>query len=72
MLHASNAAGTGLIPGQGTKIPHAPRHSQRKKKDCQVVTCLHTHQQDGGGGVSITVPPPHPANSDSAQRLFHL
>ena len=25
-----------------------------------------------GGGVSIAVLPPHPANSDSAQRLFHL
>ena len=23
-LHASSAGGTGLIPGQGTKIPHAP------------------------------------------------
>ena len=26
------AAGTGLVPGQGTKIPHAAWHSQKKKK----------------------------------------
>ena len=29
-LHASNAADAGLIPGQGTKIPHTL--SQKKKK----------------------------------------
>ena len=28
----STAGGTGLIPGRGTKIPHAGQHSQRKKK----------------------------------------
>ena len=26
-LHASTARGTGVIPGQGTKIPHAMLHS---------------------------------------------
>ena len=26
-LHASNARGTGLIPGGGTKISHAVQHS---------------------------------------------
>ena len=31
-LHTSNAEGTGSIPGQGTKIPHAVQHSQRLKK----------------------------------------
>ena len=31
-LHASNAGGTGSIPGQGTKIPHAKQHSQKTKK----------------------------------------
>ena len=28
-LHASTARGTGLIPGQGTKIPHTWWHGQR-------------------------------------------
>ena len=31
-LHASTAGGTGSIPGWGTKILHAERRSQRKKK----------------------------------------
>ena len=31
-LHASTAGGTGSIPGQGTKILHASRRSQKKKK----------------------------------------
>ena len=30
-LHASNAGGTGLIPGWVTKIPHATWHSQKIK-----------------------------------------
>ena len=30
-LHASTAGGTGLIPDQGTKIPHAMRCGQKKK-----------------------------------------
>ena len=29
-LHASNARNVGLIPGQGTKIPHAMWHGQKK------------------------------------------
>ena len=29
---ASNTGGAGLIPGQGTKIPHAAQHGQKKKK----------------------------------------
>ena len=28
-LRASTAGGTGSIPGQGTKIPHAARHGQK-------------------------------------------
>ena len=32
-LPASNAGDLGLIPGQGTKIPHAVQHSQEKKKE---------------------------------------
>ena len=28
---ASNARGTGSIPGQGTKIPHAPQGGQKEK-----------------------------------------
>ena len=31
-LHASTAGGTGSIPGQGTKIPHATQSSQKKKR----------------------------------------
>ena len=30
--HASYVRGTGLIPGQGTKITHATQHGQRVKK----------------------------------------
>ena len=30
--HASDAGGVGLILGQGTKIPQAPRHGLKKKK----------------------------------------
>ena len=29
---ASNAGGTVLIPGRGTKIPHPTEHSKKKKK----------------------------------------
>ena len=28
-LHTPNTGGMGSIPGQGSKIPYAPRHSQR-------------------------------------------
>ena len=31
-LCASTSENMGLIPGWGTKIPHAPWHSQKKKK----------------------------------------
>ena len=31
-LCTSNAGGMGLIPGWGTKIPHAAQHSQKKKR----------------------------------------
>ena len=32
-LCASTTAGTGLIPGQGTKIPQAGLHGQKKKRE---------------------------------------
>ena len=32
-LCASAAGGMGSIPGWGTKIPHAARHSQEKKQE---------------------------------------
>ena len=32
-FHASNAEGMGLIPGWGTKIPHAEWWGQKKKKE---------------------------------------
>ena len=44
-LHASTAGGMGSIPGQGTKIPHALRHGQKKKKKRQFVT--HRFQEEG-------------------------
>ena len=31
MVHASNAQGTGSIPGWGTKIPHAALHIQKEE-----------------------------------------
>ena len=31
-LHASDAGDVGLIPGQGTKIPHAMGRGQKEKK----------------------------------------
>ena len=31
-VYASNAVGVGVIPGQGTKIPHATRPKKKKKK----------------------------------------
>ena len=31
-LHASTRGGTGLIPGQRTKIPHATWYSQKREK----------------------------------------
>ena len=31
-LRASTAGGTGLIPGRGTKIPHAAQRGKKKKK----------------------------------------
>ena len=36
-LHASTAGGTDLIPGQGTKIPHATQCGQKINKDIKVV-----------------------------------
>ena len=32
-LHASDAGDVGLIPGQGTKIPHAMGRGQKEKKN---------------------------------------
>ena len=36
-LHASNAAGAGLIPGQGTKIPYALSQKKKKKKKASCI-----------------------------------
>ena len=35
-LHPSNVGGMGLIPGQGTNIPHALRHDQKSPPDKQL------------------------------------
>ena len=46
-LRASTAGGTNSIPGQGTKIPHAMQHSQKKKKEsaalCYNLTKIYLH-----------------------------
>ena len=39
-LRAPNAGGTGSIPGRGTKIPHAARRSQKKKKKPSILITL--------------------------------
>ena len=36
-LRASNAEGTGSIPGLGTKIPQSNQHSQKKKKKLAII-----------------------------------
>ena len=33
-IHASTAGGVGLIPGQETNIPHAPRLGKKSKRTC--------------------------------------
>ena len=44
-LHASTAGGTGSIPGRGTNIPHAMRHSQKKPpKNPAYIIRLHTYE----------------------------
>ena len=40
-LHAPSAGGTGLIPGQGTKIPRATQWGQKKKKTKKEDPILH-------------------------------
>ena len=45
-LHSPNAEGTGLIPGWGTKIPHATQHSQIKRENYGQFFnkfCLHSY-----------------------------
>ena len=53
----SNAGGTGSIPGQGPKIPHAARHSQKiktyKTSNCEK---RRVHTQDIGNAVIIKRP----------------
>ena len=55
-FHASNAEGLGLIPGQGTKIPHVEWHGpitkQNKNHACQCKI-----------SVSQAPPPTHTTNS---------
>ena len=53
-LRASTAGGTGSIPGQGTKIPHAVPHGQKRKDIwcmiplCNIckITCLQKQRTD--------------------------
>ena len=42
-LHAPNAGGIGLIPGQGTKTPHAIWSGKSKKKKKKKPTRLVSH-----------------------------
>ena len=39
-LSTPNSGGTGLIPSQGTKIPHAAQPKERRKKKKEYI---HTH-----------------------------
>ena len=41
-LPASNAGDVGLIPGQGTKTPHAEQHSQKKERKKEPEVCEQT------------------------------
>ena len=43
-LCTSNVGTAGLIPGQGTKIPHGAGHSQKKKKKKLVSLASHEGQ----------------------------
>ena len=43
-LHAANAGGMGLIPGQATKIPHAMQCGQKIKKQKCLVLDLGYHK----------------------------
>ena len=38
-LHALTVKGLGLIPGQGTKIPHASWHGKKKKTNPTTTAC---------------------------------
>ena len=44
-LHASTAGGTGLIPGQGTKILHAAWHGQKKTPNAPTTQNKQTNKQ---------------------------
>ena len=41
-LCASTAGGMALIPGRGTKMPHATWHGQKKKKKFKFVGLINT------------------------------
>ena len=55
-LHALTTGGTGLTPGQGTKIPLAARHGQKIKyklknnKVSRAVVCWRLGGKEAGGG----------------------
>ena len=66
-LHASTAGGTGLIPGQGTKIPHATRCGKKKKKwgwtqgtplGCQYWEVAHVYLVPGSREPPAPIPAP--------------
>ena len=51
-LYASTAGGTGSISGQGTKIPHAMEHSQKKKINapkCSILSVIFYFTPDSVG-----------------------
>ena len=57
-LWASTAGGTGSIPGQGTNMPHAMRHSQKKKrKKKAIITMVKNIKEDFLGGAVVKNPP---------------
>ena len=53
-LHASNAVGLGSIPGQGTKIPHAVWHGQKKEHKGHLDTILDSAIRPGLAGNHLS------------------
>ena len=58
--------GAGLIPGWGTKIPHAVGHSKKKKKT-QVRSCRSLLRSTAYPGLPTCPLPPRPHPSPSAR-----
>ena len=72
-LHASNAGDTGLIPGQGTKIPHTAPHAKKKKKRSPLESkpvSQWTSRQWNREAVLVTQPQPDMCSATCPTYLF--